>query len=460
MAAATVRWSDSDLAYISLAEEAAQNAVTQATHKRRANSFENWKVFCAERNIRYTLQGYKPSEILECQQCYIGRYRKRAHQFQRGEDDIRASTISSALSAIGTSIARLVDSGGKNPFLLEDGERWHVEIRDSFKGYRRADPPPGRQWPVTISMLHHLMSMGPPPGWPINKWHAVQDLCVIAFFFLLRPAEFCETKAVKGAPFLFKEIKIHAYSQVFPAHTVPQSLHDVNPLVPTATAVELMFADQKNGHKGENITLRPTGKPLCPVRAMVRRVHEIRLHAVGRNNQTTSYHIWYDDRKDEMGDKAGFKSIKPDDITHAIQAAAFAVYNTTGIDPKKVSAASFRPGGATALLCGKVDKHTIKLLGRWRSDAIDTYLRTQATSLTSDFSELMLKHGDFSFLVKEDPMQQEHHLPTSNIRLSKAELDAYMAGHSRDMAKQLSAELKKLLMDPPDVPDDDSANST
>ena len=87
----------------------------------------------------------------------------------------------------------------------------------------------------------------------------------------------------------------------------------------------------------------------------------------------------------------------------ALKLAAHAVHTHTGIDPAKISASSLRPGGATALLCGNIHKDTIKLIGRWRSDAIDTYLCTQATALTSKYSHVMLQHGDFTFNLKDAP---------------------------------------------------------
>jgi hypothetical protein len=53
-------------------------------------------------------------------------------------------------------------------------------------------------------------------------------------------------------------------------------------------------------------------------------------------------------------------------------------YNTTGIDPEKLTAQSLRLGGATALLCAQIDRDTIKLIGRWKLDAMLRYLHAQA----------------------------------------------------------------------------------
>ena len=63
----------------------------------------------------------------------------------------------------------------------------------------------------------------------------------------------------------------------------------------------------------------------------------------------------------------------------------------------QLSARSLRPGGATALLCANVDSVHIKMLGRWKSDAMFTYLRVQAATIAHNFSTLMLQHGNYTF---------------------------------------------------------------
>ena len=116
----------------------------------------------------------------------------------------------------------------------------------------------------------------------------------------------------------------------------------------------------------------------------------------------------------------GYKPVTNEAVSRAIKIAAAAVRSETGIDPAKVSASSFRPGGATALLCGRIDKNTIKLLGRWRSDAIDTYLRTQAAHFGASLSATILDNGSFTFIhqptVVDDCNSLEHGLPDGTTK--------------------------------------------
>jgi hypothetical protein len=66
-----------------------------------------------------------------------------------------------------------------------------------------------------------------------------------------------------------------------------------------------------------------------------------------------------------------------------------------GFEPKDVTARSLRAGGAMALLCSRVDTNLIKLVGRWRSDAMFRYLHAQALPIIHNLASVMVKHGSF-----------------------------------------------------------------
>ena len=49
-----------------------------------------------------------------------------------------------------------------------------------------------------------------------------------------------------------------------------------------------------------------------------------------------------------------------------------------------------------ALLCARVDTNVIKMVGRWRSDAMFRYLHLQAFPLMRSLAPLMLQAGSFT----------------------------------------------------------------
>jgi len=57
------------------------------------------------------------------------------------------------------------------------------------------------------------------------------------------------------------------------------------------------------------------------------------------------------------------------------------VLHTIGEDPKKFGGDSFRSGTATTATQQGIGDSTIKLLGRWRSSAYQTYIKTPPTRL-------------------------------------------------------------------------------
>jgi hypothetical protein len=99
------------------------------------------------------------------------------------------------------------------------------------------------------------------------------------------------------------------------------------------------------------------------------------------------------------------------DITTALRAAAALVQHITNIPPDCVVAYSLRSGGATALLVSGVDETAIRALGRWKSDAIFLYLRTQASNLTANYARHMFHHGQYSFSPSTDQYNDKDLLP-------------------------------------------------
>ena len=65
----------------------------------------------------------------------------------------------------------------------------HFRLDRQLAAYKREDPPPTRFRPLTTSILHTL-NASTQGGTDCQK--AISDLTWIAFFFLLRPGEYCQ----------------------------------------------------------------------------------------------------------------------------------------------------------------------------------------------------------------------------------------------------------------------------
>ena len=93
--------------------------------------------------------------------------------------------------------------------------------------------------------------------------------------------------------------------------------------------------------------------------------------------------------------------LKAKQFTDLIRIHAASLQPVTGINPKELSARSLRAGGAMALLTGGVDHDVIKLLGRWKSDAMMDYLHQQSLPVFRRLASLMFDNGRHSFLPEE-----------------------------------------------------------
>ena len=219
----------------------------------------------------------------------------------------------------------------------------------------------------------------------------VIDLIIVAYFWLLRPAECLgdylnRPDDTRSESFLFRNIQFNIGSAMHPAPSAP--LNDANQ-VKLIQHAYLTFADQKNAVKGELIGHAATNHPmLCGAKALGRIVH--RYLKCGAPLDTPicrhcnpSDKTWYD--------------IKSKHITNALRHAAERVSDKTGIDHMLVSARSLRPRGATALMMAGVDTDHICLMGRWKSDAMFRYLRIQAATHARGFAQKMLDSGAYTF---------------------------------------------------------------
>ena len=86
------------------------------------------------------------------------------------------------------------------------------------------------------------------------------------------------------------------------------------------------------------------------------------------------------------------------DIRNALRKGLVVVGpETLDIAPHEIEARSLRAGGATALLCAGIDMDLIRLLGRWKSDAMLCYLHASANPHVHKLARQMFHGGHYSF---------------------------------------------------------------
>jgi hypothetical protein len=213
---------------------------------------------------------------------------------------------------------------------------------------------------------------------------AIADMIAITFFFLLRPGEYTGTTS-DDTPFRLQDV--HLYIGTRRLDTMLCTNAEIN----AATSVSYTFTTQKNDIRKKKIIHGLSGTGICcPVRATTQQIKY--LHLKGAKCTVPIASIYVRNRR---------TAIKAKQITDTIRQAMIINFHRTGINPAEVSARSLRAGGAMALICSKLDKNLIRMLGRWHSDAMIRYLHMQAQPIVQHFASKMYNNVTYSVLPDE-----------------------------------------------------------
>ncbi|KAL7572412.1 hypothetical protein ACA910_006592 [Epithemia clementina (nom. ined.)] len=242
---------------------------------------------------------------------------------------------------------------------------------------RNADPAPDRVQPVPIQLLHHAQTIFTSLNAPESL--VIMDLTWIGFYFLLRPGEHCFTH--DNSPLCGRNIDFALGPAAFNPFSCPLEV------LSHVTSSSITFDNQKNRHKGEVIAHAHSGHPTaCPTLALSRRIDHMRMLGFTGDDPLCSF---------LPPNSHNPHYVNSTMITALLRTAALA-HPQLGISPDKLQARSLRAGGTMALLCGRVDTDVIRLVGRWRLDAMFRYLHAQAIPDVAGLASTMLQHGQFT----------------------------------------------------------------
>ena len=202
------------------------------------------------------------------------------------------------------------------------------------------------------------------------------DLIIIALYFCLRSCEYSKTHSHRRTTqFRLKDMQFHNAAGVIPQDAPAKVLL-------AALAVTLFLDTQKNCVRGESTTMEATGLLNgCPVTAAARRYIHLRDHGAVPNAPICSYYT---------SPRTPPSSISSRHITATLRLEATKIgFQTLGFYPHEIGSHSLRSGGAMTLHLAGISEHTIKIIGRWRSDAFLIYLQGQIASFTTGVASAM-----------------------------------------------------------------------
>jgi len=376
--------------------EAARNRVTPKVRIAKENTWRLWVFFCDQHGYDGYLHNLAngkryPGDPLDFFVVFALRYRRGELSKQRrglpSEDGhpVLAGSVSKALQAIGEKFTEL---GQEDPRLY-GGDKLVPRIAGLLQYFSKEDPAASRVWPVCLTILEELAKVLARLEDQI-KAHAILDLCIIGYYFMCRPGEYAVSSNTDwglSRPFRLRDVQfVQANGTRISSATC--SCNDLKNLIHAS----LTFSDQKNSVKGESIGHDDNAQTVFnPVQALRRRVMHLHLNNAPPD---TPLHRFY---SEGPGHTFVPSDVTTREITTLLREAAKHVEHITGIPPQQIQAYSLRSGGATALLCANKDPTTIQILGRWKSDAMFRYLRTQARTYVKGLSNAMFDHGRYTF---------------------------------------------------------------
>ena len=379
----------------------ASRAISTRQQRGKSKAFTRWAQFCHEMEVSDTLDTVVDHDTKYLFLIVYGvEYRASG---ARGKP-VRAATVLEQVSAACDEIIML---GGPDPRRpkhspAEAPPAEYAVWTDYKDGLRKEDGPPSRAHPANITILKALVdtldkAKRADPAMA-ERWSHLLDLAIVAFFWLLRPCEYLFRRTLNEddgntTPYELRHIHLTIDGNTYTALTAP--LHDSTSIDRIQSAT-LQLDDQKNGVKGESIGHAATRYPtFCPAKALGRiaQRHQ-RYHAANPNDPI---HPAFRKIYEHQGPDGTWHATANRHVTAALRKAAQLVEDKTGISHKLISARSMRPGGATALLCAGIDSDAIKLVGRWKSDAMLLYLRAQVVVIGQRYAQQMLDNGSYAF---------------------------------------------------------------
>jgi hypothetical protein len=225
------------------------------------NTWSLWQEFCAALNQdAYLRSNLDPVPWLFAQ-CY------RTGIIAPSGSPVRSRTVEGALRAIGQTFASL----GRGDPRLQSSGRLDLRLQRQLKAYAKQDPPPARVKPIPFSLIAHAAHLCRLADSP--RSHAIADMLILGFYFLLCPGEYAWTDNPDSSPFRFCDI--HLIRGTHHLNLVTTTELDIR----SATAVALEFTEQRNGTRGELVGLTRSDDPQwCPVLAIINRILHFRLY--------------------------------------------------------------------------------------------------------------------------------------------------------------------------------------
>lgn len=294
----------------------------------------------------------------------------------RKQRQVRAQTVQVALRAISTTIDL---AGKRNPVCQQKGV-YSKTLSRIIEGFKRQDPPSQPKLAIPVILVQYLVFHNQFRG---ARQKAIADLCLIAFYYLLRVGEYTyhhPSQRRRTKQFRVCDVRFWSGNR-----TIDPRLYTIEQLYLLCTACTLNISNQKNGKRNQVIHQEALHNDFCPIRALIRRIKHILDHDKNPNVMIGTVYT-----------ANGPNGIQAREITSAVRTGIRLLGLTLqGISEADGSSHSLRAGGAMAMHLNGASDNSIKKMGRWSSDTFLMYIHEQIAAFSRGISSLMSNHIPF-----------------------------------------------------------------
>ena len=228
--------------------------------------------------------------------------------------------------------------------------------------------------------------------------HAVGDLSLIGFYYLLRSGEYTKPRMIKQNGRMVPATRTRQFRVgdigFFKDHKVLPRRSALDHLL-TADSATMKITNQKNGRMGQTLHQQSTGSNGA-VAGLARRVHHILSN--GGNEHSLLCDVYKNGH---------WTSVTGQHMVTAIrETVKMLQLHNNGYDPDMVGAHSLRAGGAMALKLMGYKDSDIRKFGRWTSDTWQMYIHSQIGQLSDGVAQKMSTHMPFvnvAFIEASEP---------------------------------------------------------
>ena len=222
---------------------------------------------------------------------------------------------------------------------------------------------------------------------------AIAQLCTGAIFFCLRSCEYLKVPQQEDRKTKLLRIRNVRFFKC------GKNVTHSSPSLSSSDIVSITFEDQKNREKFDTVNLhRSEDEVLCPVKAWASTIK--RLWSYPKTSKNTPVNLFLSKNK--------LYEISSKKIIDTLQKAVTEIgEKSLGFKKEEIGTHSIRSGGAMAMYLAKIQIFSIKMIGRWKSDAFLRYIRKQVQQFTENISDRMVLQEKFSHIPEFNASDQK-----------------------------------------------------